>query len=49
VGLLELGEGVNNLLPELLEGKKFLESAENWLAEPHTRDQLTVIAAYQSL
>ena len=47
--LLELGEGVNNPLPELRERKKFLESVENWVAEPPIRDQLTVITAYQSL
>lgn len=48
LGLLKLGEGVNNPLPELPEGKKFIESLQNWTAEPPTRDQLTAIGWYQS-
>ena len=49
LGLLELGEGVNNPLPELPEGQKFIESLQHWAAEPPARDQLTAIGLYQCL
>ena len=46
-GLLELDDGVDNPLPALPEGKKFLESLPNWTAEPPVRDQLTMIGVYR--
>ncbi len=48
VGLLELDDGVDNPLPALPEGKKFLESLQNWIIEPPIRDQLTGIGSYRS-
>jgi hypothetical protein len=47
VGLLELDDGIENPLPGLPEGKKFLESLPTWAAEPPARDQLTVIGSYR--
>jgi hypothetical protein len=48
LGLLELHDGMSNPLLEMPEGKKFLESVQNWVAEAPVRDQLTSIGSYQS-
>lgn len=45
--LLKLDDGVENPLPELPEGKAFLDNLRNWIAEPPIRDQLTVIGSYR--
>lgn len=48
LGLLELEDGIANPLPELPEGKKFLEGLQNWTVEPAIRDELTPVGSYGS-
>lgn len=47
VALLEIDEGVGNPLPALPEFREFQENLKNWMAEPPTVEQLTVVGSYQ--
>jgi hypothetical protein len=47
VALLQVDDGVDNPLPGLPEFREFQESLKNWLAEPPTPDQMTVVGSYR--
>jgi hypothetical protein len=47
VALLQVDDGVDNPLPALPEFREFQESLKNWVAEPPTPDQLTVVGSYR--
>lgn len=46
VAVLELDEGVDNPLPALPEFRAFQENLKQWMAEPPTAEQLTLIGSY---
>jgi hypothetical protein len=49
MGWLELGEGVENPLPNMDAGKEFMENIRNWVAGPPIREELNVVGAYRSI
>ena len=49
VAVLELEDGVDNPLANLATFRHFQENLKNWLAEPPSLEQLTVIGSYRLL
>jgi hypothetical protein len=47
VALLEIDDGVDNPLPALPEFRAFQEGLRQWIAEPPTSEQLTVVGSYR--
>jgi hypothetical protein len=47
VALLEIDDGVDNPLPAIPEFREFQANLKNWMAEPPTVEQLTVIGSYR--
>jgi hypothetical protein len=47
VALLQVDDGVDNPLPALPEFREFQENLKNWVAEPPTPDQMTVVGSYR--
>ena len=47
VAILEIDDGVNNPLPTLPEFRAFQENLKNWVAEPPSSEQVTVIGSYR--
>ena len=47
IALLEIDDGVDNPLPALPEFRAFQENLKNWMAEPPTSEQVTVIGSYR--
>src|SRR5258708_20635205 len=47
VAILEIDDGVNNPLPTLPEFRAFQENLKNWVAEPPSSQQGTVIGSYR--
>jgi hypothetical protein len=46
IGWLELDEGIENPLPSMEAGKKFMKDMQKWVAAPPIREELTVVGAY---
>jgi hypothetical protein len=47
IALLQLEEGVENPLPSVPAFREFQENVKQWLAEPPTPEQLTIICSYR--
>ena len=47
IALLQLEEGVENPLPSVPAFREFQENVKQWLAEPPTPEQLTIIGSYR--
>jgi hypothetical protein len=48
VALLQIEDGVDNPLPQIAAFREFQSKLGQWLAEPPSPEQLTVIGAYNS-
>jgi hypothetical protein len=46
VALLELEDGVDNPLPTIAAFREFQANLQQWLAEPPSPEQLTVVGSY---
>jgi hypothetical protein len=44
--LLQIQDGIQNPLPTVPEFREFQDNLKNWITEPPTPDQLTVIGSY---
>jgi hypothetical protein len=47
VAVLEIDDGIDNPLAALPEFRAFQQSLPNWLAEPPTPEQVTVVGSYR--
>ena len=48
VALLELEDGKDNPLPQIAAFREFQAKLQQWLAEPPSAEQLTVVGSYAS-
>lgn len=49
IGWLELGEGIENPLPDMDAGREFMANIQTWAATPPTRQQLRFVGSYSAI